>query len=170
MKLAILSDSHRKLELTSNALKHLKSQGAQYILHAGDLEMEENLQSIESVKLPYVSVFGNNDHNLLSVAHKYKIYKEPHYFKIDDISFKLMHLPFYLTGDTDVVISGHTHMFEHSFVNGTLFLNPGEVCARNKSKSECVLLEIVKDKYIINYFYKKPEDENWEIEIIEYEK
>ncbi len=170
MKIAILSDSHKKVLLTSQAIEHLKSKGASYLLHAGDLEVEENLELLKNSNLTYVSVFGNNDRQLYNLQNNYNINKEPYYFKIKDIKFKLMHLPFYMNNDTNIIISGHTHMFESSYINGTLFLNPGEVCARNKNLTECVLLEITNNQYIIEYNYKKPEAKNWEVEIIKYDK
>ncbi len=170
IKIAVLSDSHKKVELTSQAISFLKLKGASYIIHAGDLEVEENLELLKDTKLPYVSVFGNNDMNLVPIQESYNIYQEPHYFKIKDISFKLMHLPFYMTGDTNIVISGHTHIFEHSHLNNTLFLNPGEICAREKNLTECVLLEITENQYIIEYNYKKLENKTWETEIIKYDR
>ena len=35
-----------------------------------------------------------------------------------------MHIPNHLTPDTDIVIFGHTHMFEIDYKNETLFLIP----------------------------------------------
>lgn len=163
MKIAVLSDSHKKQNLTNDALKMLKTNGAEYIIHAGDLEIEDNLKLLKESNLPYVCVFGNNDYSLLSLQNHYNIKKEPYYFKIKDIKFKLMHLPYYLTSDADVIIFGHTHMFETYIQNDKLFLNPGEICARNKNLSEAVLLEIKKESYIVNYYYKAPEDKNWQI-------
>ena len=158
IKIALLSDSHFKPELLSDALTMLKSKGAQYILHAGDFQTKENLDIIKDANLPYVGVYGNNDHALLQYQNGYNLHKEPYYFKIKEYKFKMMHLPFYMSPDSDIVIFGHTHKFESDFKNGTLFLNPGEICARNKNLSECVLLEITEDKYIIEYNFKKPED------------
>ncbi len=170
IKIGVLSDSHKKTTLTQQAIDHLKTKDIQYIIHAGDLEIVENLEILKNSGLPTVLVFGNNDYNLISHAHEYNIKQEPYYFKIKDFKFKLMHLPFYLTGDTDIVISGHTHMFEESFVNNTLFLNPGEVCARNKNLTECVFLEITSNEYIIEYNYKNPEEKVWQTKTIKYER
>jgi putative phosphoesterase len=161
IKIAILSDSHKRVGLTLDALEYLKNKGASYFIHAGDLEVEENLQSLHNLNLPYVTIFGNNDTRLIPLQNKYNIYKEPYYFKIKDISFKLMHLPFYMTPDTNIVVSGHTHIFEHQYINDTLFINPGEICAREKDLTECVLLEITKTQYKIFYHYKKPKDKDW---------
>ncbi len=168
IKIAILSDSHRKTILTQEAINHLKSKGATYLIHAGDLEIKENLEILKNAELKYVSVFGNNDMSLYSLQNEYNIFKEPYYFKIQDIGFKLMHLPFFMTGDANIVISGHTHIFEHQFVNNTLFLNPGEICAREKELTECVLLEITDEKYIVEYNYKKPSDKVWKTKVFEY--
>ena len=75
MKIAILSDSHRKTGLTIDALEMLKEKGARYLIHAGDLEIEENLKALKDSNLTYVSVFGNNDHDLVQYQHKYNIKK-----------------------------------------------------------------------------------------------
>ena len=86
---------------------------------------------------------------------QYNLVQEPDYFKLADTKFKLMHLPFYMSADTEVVIFGHTHTFECDFKNGTLFLNPGEACARNKPLSECAMLEVTPE-YLNVAYYARP--------------
>ena len=122
MKIGILSDSHKKVELTKNAVEKLKIEGACYLVHAGDLEIEENLRILKDSGLTYISVFGNNDSNLIQHQNDYFIKKEPYYFKIKDIKFKLMHLPYYMSPDSDVIIYGHTHNFEEKLLNDKLFI------------------------------------------------
>ena len=170
LKIAVLSDSHRKVALTKDAVDMLKAKNAQYLIHAGDLEQIENLDILKDSGLIYTSVFGNNDYRLTKYSTQYNINQEPYYFKIKELKFKLMHIPSYLTPDCDIIISGHTHIFEHKYTNGTLYLNPGEICAREKDKTECVLLSITDKKYIIEYNYKKPTDLVWQNEIYEYER
>lgn len=170
MKIGILSDSHYKVDYTKEVINLLKDKGAQYLIHAGDLCREENLKLLKESELTYVCVFGNNDSSLLGFSSTYNIKKEPYYFKIKDISFKLMHLPFYLVGDTDVVIFGHTHIFESEYKNETLFINPGEVCAREKPLIESVLLEINENEYIIRYYSKETNKKNFKEKEIRYER
>jgi len=153
IKIGVLSDSHKKEDLQQAALKHCKALGANHIIHAGDFSLLSNLKSLHAFGLPYTAVYGNNDHRL-QMHEDFQIFKEPHYFKLQGISFKLMHLPFYLSGDVDVVIFGHTHAFECEKKGKTLFLNPGEVCGRNKPLSEYALLEVNAKKYKVTYFYK----------------
>jgi len=71
MKIALLSDSHKKTTLTSQAIDMLKSKGAQYLVHAGDLEIKENLDILKNSGLTYVCVFGNNDYNLVQYSNNY---------------------------------------------------------------------------------------------------
>jgi len=170
MKIAILSDSHSKVALTKEAIDFLKKCGAQYLVHAGDFGCEETLQLLQDSQLPYVCVFGNNDYNLVEVAHKYNIHKEPYNFKIKDNTFTLMHMPYYMSSQADIVLFGHTHIFEHEYKNKTLFLNPGEICAREKPLSECVLLEINENEYIINYYSKSIDSNEYERKEVKYEK
>lgn len=170
IKIGILSDSHLKSDYTKEVIDFLKAQKCEYLIHAGDLCIEKNLQLLEESELKYIAVFGNNDRALLSLSSKYNIKAEPYYFKIQDSKFKLMHLPYHLTPDSDIVIFGHTHEFECDYKNKTLFLNPGEVCAREKPLIECVKLEINENEYIITRYYKNINEENFKKEEIIYEK
>lgn len=170
MKIGILSDSHLKSDYTKEAINLLIANDSEYLVHAGDLCIEENLELLEASGLKYVAVFGNNDRNLFSLSSKYNIKTEPYYFKIKDIKFKLMHLPYHLSPDSDVVIFGHTHIFESDYKNKTLFLNPGEICAREKPLIECVQLEIKENEYIITRYFKNINETNFKKEEYIYER
>jgi len=170
MKIAILSDSHTKVDYTKEVVNFLIKEGAQYIIHAGDFVLKENLDILKNTNLPYAGVFGNNDTRLFHLSNEYRIKQEPYHFKIKEQTFKLMHMPFYLNGDSSVIIYGHTHMFECEYKGGTLFLNPGEVCARNKPLIECALLEINENEYIINYYSRNINDINFKKKEIRYER
>ena len=171
MKVGILSDSHLKSDYTKEVIDFLKEQGVQYLVHAGDLCIEKNLELLKESNLPYISVFGNNDQQLLSLANKYNIKQEPYFFKIKELKFKLMHMPYYLNADdSDIVVFGHTHIFESEYKNKTLFVNPGEVCAREKPKVECVLLEIKENEYIISHYFRNIKENLFKKEEYKYER
>lgn len=170
MKIGILSDSHLKSDYTEEVIDFLKEIKSDYLVHAGDLCIEKNLLLLEESELKYVAVFGNNDRNLLNLTSSYNIKQEPYYFKIKDITFKLMHLPYYLSPDSEVVIFGHTHVFECDYKNKTLFINPGEVCAREKPLIECVQLEIKENEYIISRYFKNINENLFKKEEYKYER
>jgi len=155
MKIGIISDTHSKVIYTKNALDMLLENGAEFIIHAGDICEYETLELLKNYPKRYVAVYGNNDAHLVEYHNDYNLVQEPNYFKLADTTFKLMHLPFYMSPDTQIVISGHTHEFHSEFVKGTLFLNPGEICARSKAISECAMLEILDETLLVTHYTKK---------------
>ena len=169
-KIMIMSDSHSRVDLTQEAVDFAVSQNCEYIIHAGDICKEENLKILKNSKLKTILVYGNNDYNLLQFGEIYKINKEPYYFKLFGLTFKLMHLPFYLNGDTDVVIYGHTHIFEAAMYGKTLVLNPGEICAREKPLSEFLILEILENKFVVERYFKNIHTNEIKKEILEFER
>jgi hypothetical protein len=73
----------------------------------------------------------------------------------------MMHLPYYLTPDAELVIYGHTHRFAAEAKGSTLYLNPGEICAREQGWSECVLLRPLPDRWIVERFFRSPGSMHW---------
>ena len=170
MKIAVISDTHRKFPLAKEAIDNLIAKGARYIVHAGDICEYDTIEYIKNTGLPYVAVYGNNDAHMVQYHDDFNLHKEPYYFKIENVKFKLMHLPYYLTPDSDVVIFGHTHIFEAKMHQNTLFLNPGEVCAREKPLSESVLLEIDAKRYTVHYFAKDMHTAKMEEKVYTFER
>ncbi|MFT7861213.1 MAG: YfcE family phosphodiesterase [Sulfurimonas sp.] len=159
IKIGVISDSHTKTNRAIKAIEMLKEQGAEFFIHAGDIVEPDVLEYLKQNTPRYVAVYGNNDAHLVSLHNKYNLVQEPNYFKLANTSFKLMHLPFYMSNDTEVVIFGHTHKFSVEYKGETLYLNPGEVCARNKALSECALLEITPKQFDVKYFTRKKKKE-----------
>jgi len=170
LKIGIISDTHSKVKMAKDAINLLIENGAEFIIHAGDIGERKTLEFLKKCSVPYVAVYGNNDAHLAEFHSKYNLVQEPHYFSLADTKFKLMHLPFYMAPDADVVIFGHTHIFESDFNGKALFLNPGEVCARNKPISECAMLEISKSHFNVSYFSKDKKDIEFKQQLFSYER
>ena len=170
MKIGIISDTHTKFKKAQKALTMLLENGAEFIVHAGDIVEVETLELLKNCGKRYVAVYGNNDAHLVSYHNDYNLVQEPYYFKLADTKFKLMHLPFYMTPDADVILFGHTHQFESEFNNETLFLNPGEVCARNKPISECAMLDVSEDSFLVTHFFQEKKSDNFSTQIYSYER
>lgn len=170
MKVGVLSDTHTKVKKAKASLDLLIENGAEFIIHAGDVYEYEILELLKNCGKRYVCVYGNNDAHLVEFHNNYNLVQEPYYFKLSDTKFKLMHLPFYMAPDTEVVIYGHTHEFKSEFIDGTLFLNPGESCARNKPVSECALLEITDKKFKVTYYTKEKDAKKFTSQKFTYER
>ena len=161
-KIGVISDSHRKLQRSIVAIDLLISKNIDCFIHAGDIVDIGVIEYINSKKIPCISVFGNNDYDLLEYEDIYNIQKEPYRFILADKTFKLMHKPHYLTTDVDIIIFGHTHTFYADCTDNTILLNPGELCARDKNFSECALLKIKKDNtYDINHYQRETGTKIW---------
>ena len=158
MKIGIFSDTHKKSKLSEQVIEHFLAIGVEFLIHAGDIVEVEVLEQLKKSGVKYVAVYGNNDAHLANYHNKYNLVQEPYYFKLANTKFKLMHLPFYMNPDAQIIIFGHTHQFECDFKNNTLFLNPGEACARNKDIMECAMLEIQDNRYNVTYYTKKPKE------------
>ncbi len=155
MKIGIVSDSHRDSHHTDLLLEHLIAEGAEYLIHAGDFELLENIRLLDEKGIPYVSVFGNNDAAIAPHREQFNIFREPHYFTIGGVKFKLMHLPYYMSRDeADVLIYGHTHQVKFKYNEGLLLINPGELCARETGRHEGLMLECHADRYVITHYFK----------------
>ncbi|WP_300363989.1 YfcE family phosphodiesterase, partial [Hydrogenimonas sp.] len=165
MKLGILSDTHKKVGRARKAIDTLVENGAEFLIHAGDIGKEETLAYMEATGLPYVAVLGNNDRKLAHLTERYHLFREPHYFEIGDLKVKLMHHPWFLSPDADLIVFGHTHKFSlECRTDGKLFLNPGEACARNKPVSEAVLLEVREDAWDVTHFQRRIKETMWHTE------
>jgi hypothetical protein len=154
MKIGLLSDTHSKKGRSQKVIDHLAAEGAEILIHAGDIVKPEMLQQLKASGLRYIAVYGNNDAALHEYHEKYNLVQEPHYFKLGGVNFKLMHLPFYLNADAEVILFGHTHVFECDFKNNTLFLNPGEACARDKPFSSCAMLDITDNTFTVTHYLR----------------
>lgn len=171
MKIGVISDTHKKSGRAKKAIDILVKNGAGFLVHAGDIGKEETLAYIESSGLPYVAVLGNNDAKLTHLKDRYNLFTEPHYFKIDGLKVKLMHHPWFLSPDADLIIFGHTHKFSaRCDKEGRLFLNPGEACARNKPVSEAVLLNVTKNEWQILHLQRRIKEREWQYNNIIYER
>ena len=104
IKIGIFSDTHKKEGRSQKVINHLKAHGAQFLIHAGDIVKVEILEQLKKSGLKYIAVYGNNDAGLVEYHNKYNLVQEPHYFKLANTTFKLMHLPFYMNADAQVII------------------------------------------------------------------
>jgi len=170
MKIGLISDTHSKIGRAKKAIDQLVENGAEYIIHAGDICRVEVLEYLVEKKITYLAVYGNNDANIVQYHKEFNLVQEPHLFKIKDTKFKLMHLPYYMSPEEDIIIFGHTHLFECDFKNGTLYINPGEACARNKPISECAMLNITDTSYNVEYYTRELKTNEWKTQNMSFER
>ena len=144
MKVCILSDSHDNRFLLAAAARAAQAQGAEAILHCGDVVAPTTLRSLIPIGLPVHVIHGNNTGDLYNMAQLAHDSDNLLHYHGQDAGIELanrkifiVHYPHYAramgaTGDWDLVCCGHDHRAEiDSIVNvkqtETVFINPGTV-------------------------------------------
>jgi len=144
MKICILSDSHDHVALLDAAVAAAAAEGAEAVLHCGDVVAPSTLQCLQKHGLPVHVIHGNNTGDLYTLG---RLAAEPssliRYHGMDaglELGGRrifLVHYPHYAramaaTGEWDLVCCGHSHAAAEKRIANlkggeTLLLNPGTV-------------------------------------------
>jgi putative phosphoesterase len=144
MKICIVSDSHDRAEPLASAASQAKADGAQAMIHCGDLIGANTLRASLKVGLPLHVVHGNNLgdamalHRIMSKSGGLMTYHgHDADLELGGRRIFATHYPHYgrgiaCTGDYDLVCCGHSHVAEiirQPNIRGgqTLLVNPGSV-------------------------------------------
>ena len=136
IKLGIISDTHGLLRLA--VLEELQS--CDYILHGGDVNKPEILDTLRAIAPLYV-VRGNNDKEWAEDLPKHLT------ITLGGVTFFMVHnkkdVPRDL-GDAQVVVFGHSHKYFEQQQEGRLWLNPGS-CGRRRFDQEITMATMTID-------------------------
>lgn len=144
MKICIVSDSHDHREHLAKAVRVASEEGAEAVLHCGDIVAPSTLHAAQPFGLPLHVIHGNN---MGDTFHLYKLASDPKnkvYYYGGDASLELYRKKIYinhyphiakamaLTGDYDLVCNGHEHQARIETIENikgkkTVWLNPGTV-------------------------------------------
>jgi len=144
MKICIVSDSHDHRPLLQAAVCTAKQQGAEAVLHCGDVVSPSTLSVLKPLGLPVHVIHGNNTGDLYMMAriankpgNLLTFYGQDAALELGGCRIFLVHYPHYAkamatTGDYDLVCCGHDHEAKIETVGNikggrTLVVNPGTV-------------------------------------------
>ena len=144
MKICIVSDSHDNRQRLAAAVRDARHWGAQAVLHCGDVVAPSTLHAVMPFGLPTHVIHGNNagdTYHLSRLAHdpdsRIHYHGQDASISLGGRRIFLVHFPHYaralaLTGDYDLVCSGHehrAHLERIKTVTGAeaLWVNPGTV-------------------------------------------
>jgi putative phosphoesterase len=131
--IGVISDTHGLLR--PEAIAAL--QGAQHIIHAGDVGAPEVLAALAAIA-PVTAVRGNNDKGAWAAR-----IPETAVFETDGLSIYVLHDLQELdldpvAGGFGVVVAGHSHRPSQAQRDGVLFFNPGSAGPRRFRLPICV--------------------------------
>lgn len=144
MKICIVSDSHDRSPPLAAAISSAKAEGAEAVVHCGDLIGANTLRASLLLGLPIHAVHGNNLgdpmalHGMMKKSDGLFIYHGPDaILELGGKRIFATHYPHYgraiaCTGDYDLVCCGHSHhaeIVEQIDIKGgkTWLVNPGSV-------------------------------------------
>jgi putative phosphoesterase len=144
MKLCIVSDSHDRADALTQAVRQAMAEGAQAVVHCGDLIGAQSLKPALALGLPMHIIHGNNIgdsqalHNLaLASDGRLRYHGADARIELGGRRVFLVHYDDYgyamaCTGDWDLVCCGHSHRAEVRSVRSvkgrdTWLVNPGTV-------------------------------------------
>ncbi|TXF11373.1 metallophosphoesterase family protein [Pelomicrobium methylotrophicum] len=144
MKLCIVSDSHDRSELLAAAVAEAKAEGAEAVIHCGDVIGPNTLRGLLPLGLPVHVIHGNNLGDPVAMARLAAASGSVIRYHGGDARLELaghrvfvVHYPDYgeamaTTGEWHLVCCGHSHQAEIRRVRNvkgglTLLVNPGTV-------------------------------------------
>jgi len=144
MKVCIVSDSHDHRPLLEAAVRAARAEGAEAVLHCGDVVAPSTLSVLKPLGLPVHVIQGNNVGDLYMMARiaskpssHVTFYGQDAGIELAGRRIFLVHYPHYAramatTGDWDLVCCGHDHEVKIELVDNikggrTHLVNPGTV-------------------------------------------
>ena len=144
MKLCIVSDSHDRADPLAQAVRAAKGEGAQAVIHCGDVIGTQTLRAALAAGLPMHVIHGNNLGDPVSLARWARESNGQLHYHGPDARLDLggrkvfvIHYPEYgyamaCTGDWELVCCGHSHEAGVQRVRNvkggsTWLVNPGTV-------------------------------------------
>ncbi|ADR18274.1 phosphodiesterase, MJ0936 family [Calditerrivibrio nitroreducens DSM 19672] len=146
MLVAIISDTHDNLEKLTKAIDMINSQNVDYCFHLGDICSPFAAKLLNTLKMPYAGVFGNNDGEWIGIKRitNNRFFKPPHYMKVSEYSFVLLHegdIAEYIDKSIDFVFFGHTHEPYVKTKDNQLIVNPGTLSGYVSGKATFALID-----------------------------
>ena len=135
MKIAILSDSHDNKDSLTEAVRLIKEQKPDLVIHCGDLISPEMLDILAG--LPARLIFGNNETKREAIQAKalklgfgavqdeLELSEEGKLFYIYHGTNELHLIEQIMSGKYDYVLHGHSHKRRNERIGKTLVVNPG---------------------------------------------
>lgn len=124
MKILIISDSHGNIQNLRHVLGFAKKIKCGAVIHCGDWNNLESVNTVINFNIPLYTVIGNAD-IADNIKYKYKKYLE---IKIDNKKILIIHkyhIPTSKFQIPDIIFTGHYHSQKMWEENGITIVRPG---------------------------------------------
>lgn len=140
MKILIISDSHGNIVNLNHVMGFAKKYGVSSIIHAGDWNNLESVETVLSYGIPLYAVLGNADIDP-TIGKQLRMKSEKFdenflIFKIGGRTIGITHKPsnnteYFLDTKLDLIINGHLHSKYESKETQIKIIRPGAIITGN---------------------------------------
>jgi len=152
MKIAIMSDSHENWNALGKAIEISNNENCEYLLFGGDLISPPGIAVLEKFKGLIKFVWGNNEAERVGIVRKMDSSKNMEMCgdvfegTIDGIKIFMNHYPRFTelaakSGEFDLCIHGHTHIYRQEVLGNTVLINPGEIQGYKTGQSTFIIFD-----------------------------
>jgi putative phosphoesterase len=140
MKVLIISDSHGNIANLKFVMSFARKFGVSAVIHAGDWNTVESVETVLFFGIPLYAVLGNADIDptvAKTLGEKCKKFNEGHLIiNLDDKNIGITHKPadnkkFFGGTKLDLIINGHLHSRYVSKKKGVKIIRPGAIIRGN---------------------------------------
>lgn len=151
MRIAIVSDSHDHIPNLQRAVQRANREGAEMLIHCGDLISPFMLTSLHAFQGPVHLIYGNNagDQPLIASRCTTRFANLHHHgdqgtLIAGSCRIAITHYPqsareLALSGAYDLVCYGHDHTYLVDRLGGCLLINPGDLLGKDEIPSLALL-------------------------------
>tara|TARA_B100000963_G_C22579515_1_gene650144 strand:+ start:524 stop:1012 length:489 start_codon:yes stop_codon:yes gene_type:complete len=160
--LGVTGDTHNNLKNIQEICAIFNQNGADLVVHTGDISLPKSLVAFSKLNCPLIAVFGNNDigekKDLEEASKKFdcKLFEEPYSLNLNDVNILILHHPELIDSsmikNNDLILHGHTHLYRLEKKMNCIIFNPGECAGIMKGKNQIGIIDLnnLKPK-IINF-------------------
>ena len=160
MKIGLLSDSHGNISATGKAAVIFREAGVGAVFHCGDLGSADVLAELAVLEVPVHVVLGNvdrysNDWKYFPTNLGVQMHGRFGDVELEGKRIALLHSDdsprFHqaiLSGDYDLVLSGHSHEVHDHMEGRTRCINPGAV-ANGRPDTSCAVFDLKSGELMV---------------------
>jgi putative phosphoesterase len=162
MRIGVIGDTHNNLRSVEKIIEIFERQAVDRVVHTGDVTQPKVLDALAALTMPLYGVYGNNDQGerarleASAARHGMDWVDGPLEVAWGGRPILIVHDPLdlerHLAPHHALALHGHTHLYRHEEINGTLVFNPGECAGMLEGQNRVGLVDLDALRCSVEYF------------------
>lgn len=162
MLIGVIGDTHNNLRSIEKIIEIFEHHRVDRVVHTGDITQPKVLDALARLSMPLFGVYGNNDQGekprleACAEQHGMRWVDGPLELEWSGRSILVTHDPLdlarHLAPHHALALHGHTHLYRHEKINGTLVFNPGECAGMLEGQNRVGLVDLIALRCSVEHF------------------